>query len=604
MAFSTLFLQNNDLVSIASETFKPLRSLAVLRLDGNLLTSTPMWELINPTSKLVALFLAENMWTCDCQFVQPFKNFLQMSRDRIPDKSGIQCITEDFVKKSLVSSTDGQLSTPVCGRQPSPRTDVTDLTTDGAGSFLLKKEMIPVLISAVCVALVLFIGFLAVCVYKAKIKNWLYNKSSEIYESRSSSSSIVSASENTNSATIHNNKLFDVYVSYSIRDAEFVDHSLAPTLEHGPTAYRLCLHQRDFPPSASIYDTVSVASESSSKILLVLSKSYIEHEWPQVKLPLRNTTVTSGKMVILMLEDIPKDMVDSELQKYLKSCAVVKWGSSGYLNKLRFFLPEPAFLTFQRSVTLRTQIAHQSPMVCSTGGSSSSTASSIAACKLSFQQQAQQQQLAQQQQQQLPLSDQSAWAYTVESNPIDSVQNPDAARLYQLHRQLRANQMQMQQMQPGSIYSHHTYQSIPEGHIYHTLEPENGKSVYINKNLELILKAGGGPGNPSNGDRDKRVEPEAIAEDDEEVEEEEEQGDDEKGVEEEVQAINQGRQMSPRAPPVPEHAPSSNSSDKVAPSSEHVRKQDSCHHSHSKSTLSEQQLIPSSADCSTDEYIV
>jgi len=63
-----------------------------------------------------------------------------MSRDRIPDKSGIQCITEDFVKKSLVSSTDGQLSTPVCGRQPSPRTDVTDLTTDGAAASSSRKK--------------------------------------------------------------------------------------------------------------------------------------------------------------------------------------------------------------------------------------------------------------------------------------------------------------------------------------------------------------------------------------------------------------------------------------------------------------------------------
>ena len=43
-----------------------------------------------------------------------------------------------------------------------------------------------------------------------------------------------------------------------------------------------------------------------------------------------------------------------ELKQYLKQCAFVRWGSAGFLNKLRFFLPEPAFLTFQRNVTLRT----------------------------------------------------------------------------------------------------------------------------------------------------------------------------------------------------------------------------------------------------------
>ena len=58
----------------------------------------------------------------------------------------------------------------------------------------------------------------------------------------------------------------------------------------------------------------------------------------------------------------------------------------------------------------------------------------------------------------------------------------------------------------ATLYSQHTYQSIPEAHIYHTLDPMvasaaseaavlNNSSakppvgaVYINKNLELILK--------------------------------------------------------------------------------------------------------------------
>ena len=79
-------------------------------------------------------------------------------------------------------------------------------------------------------------------------------------------------------------KLFDLYVSYAKTDADFVDHNLAPTLEHGPRAtYRLCLHHRDFPQDSSIYDTVSLASESSAKILIVLSKAYLTEEWCAVR---------------------------------------------------------------------------------------------------------------------------------------------------------------------------------------------------------------------------------------------------------------------------------------------------------------------------------
>ena len=56
------------------------------------------------------------------------------------------------------------------------------------------------------------------------------------------------------------------------KDFDFVDSTLAPTLERGATSYKLCLHQRDFPPNASLYDTVAVATESSCRVLVVLSK--------------------------------------------------------------------------------------------------------------------------------------------------------------------------------------------------------------------------------------------------------------------------------------------------------------------------------------------
>ena len=51
-----------------------------------------------------------------------------------------------------------------------------------------------------------------------------------------------------------------------------MDTTIAPTLEHGATSYKLCLHQRDFPANATVYDTVTVAAESSARVLIILSK--------------------------------------------------------------------------------------------------------------------------------------------------------------------------------------------------------------------------------------------------------------------------------------------------------------------------------------------
>merc|ERR1719323_2530794 len=61
---SELYLQGNKLIHIAEEVFRPLKSLAILRIDNNLLKTFPIWELaINPL--LVGVHIANNMWTCD-----------------------------------------------------------------------------------------------------------------------------------------------------------------------------------------------------------------------------------------------------------------------------------------------------------------------------------------------------------------------------------------------------------------------------------------------------------------------------------------------------------------------------------------------------------
>ena len=108
------------------------------------------------------------------------------------------------------------------------------------------------------------------------------------------------------------------------------------------------------------------------------------------------------------------------------------------------------------------------------------------------------------------------------------------------------------------------------------------------------MKASGNakPGGSSPGQEARKEAVEAIAEDNEEVEEVEEE------EEAEVRAINEASQRSEEAG----QTQTTKSEPEVRNTQQKPEK--SCHHTHSKSTLSEQQLIPSSADCSTDEYIV
>lgn len=340
-----LRLDHCGLVSINANAFEPLLSLEVLRLDGNLLTSFPVWQL-----NLQMLTLAQNLWSCECDFIAPFNAFLQHNMDKVIDYEDVQCVSENAMTLS---------SRPLC-----QETSKVELEEKSAAHN--NPELVAILIPTIVVSIaVITLGVLAVFVYKKTINKWLYAKSSEVYESRYNSTCSYNASNGTEAP-----RLFDLYISYAKTDAEFVDQNLAPTLEHGPrsASYRLCLHHRDFPPASghqeeSVYDTVSLATESSAKILIVLSKAYLATEWPLVKSAildsLKKNEHEPDRLIILCIEDISDSeliLCAPELLKFYHNS--IKWGSSGFISRLRFFLPEPVHATFQRTVTLRS-MQHQ-----------------------------------------------------------------------------------------------------------------------------------------------------------------------------------------------------------------------------------------------------
>merc|ERR1712012_679078 len=151
-------------------------------------------------------------------------------------------------------------------------------------------------------------------------------------------------------------KLFDGFISYSVEDRDLVEQSFAPNLEHGATSYRLCLHQRDFPPTTPVFDTVSVAVESSARALVVLSRPYLSSQWSQIRAPfISSIMANNSKVVFIQLEEVGEADVNQfpDLKHLMDDSPLVKWGDPGFWNKLRYFLPEPVYLTFHRNVTMR-----------------------------------------------------------------------------------------------------------------------------------------------------------------------------------------------------------------------------------------------------------
>ena len=252
--------------------------------------------------------------------------------------------------------------------------------------------------------------------------------------------------------------------SYSVADRDFVEQRFAPNLEHGNTSYRLCLHQRDFPATTPVYDTVSVAVESSARALVVLSRAYLSLEWTQIRAPFISSIMNNNtKVVFVQLEDVGQEEVAvyPDFKHLLEDSPVVKWGDPGFWNKLRYFLPEPVYLTFHRNVTMRGTLQSANLYQSVLGPA-----------------------------EQLPAT------CTVECHTLAPPSGPGAG-------QGGGGAKCEHYTGGGTVYSlDHTYHSIDNNHIYHTLDPGAGSShnlylqfqhpapahnrVYINSNMDLV----------------------------------------------------------------------------------------------------------------------
>ena len=372
-----LYLQNNFLTSIAAQTFAGLRDLTVLRLDGNLLTSFPVWQLNNPL--LSHLYLGRNSWTCECEYVRPFLQFRQKFAGKIVDltESSVKCVTTAGAEALSVMSTVACTTSGVL--QPSTTTSGGGTTVSTTGSI---TDYTPILVSVLLVVLILVIGYLLTFTFRKTIRSWFVGGVSKTR--RSAAGTAVSgmsaiagtatgdrACSDNNAGSVYstsNDKLFDVFISYAPEDGDLVEGSLAVNLEHGATSYRLCLHQRDFPPTTPLADTVSVAVETSTRAVIVLSRAYLATQWVNIRPSFMKAIKDNNtKVVFIQVEQqldadhAVDDLLSAapELRNLREDSPCVHWQDPNFWSKLRYFLPEPVYLTFHRSVTMRGTLQQQ-----------------------------------------------------------------------------------------------------------------------------------------------------------------------------------------------------------------------------------------------------
>lgn len=309
-----LYLQNNRISYIGNRTFGDLRKLEVLRLDNNKLIYFEIWQLtLNPY--LVEITLADNMWSCECNYLHRFRNYLQTNTEKIIDSSRIACIYNNLT--SILKDKNGSKCTLKDGVSTIVRTQDID-------------NLLPLLLVATCAFVTFFVLILSMFCYRNELKIWAHThclpilcyKSTDFIED------------------YDKDRLYDAYIAYSLQDEHFVNQILANTLEND-VGYRMCLHYRDFNSSTYIADTIIEAVESSKRVILVLSRNFLYNEWSrfEVKSAIHEVLKRRRKLIFILYGNLPRRDLDTDMRMYLRSNTCIEWDDKKFWQKLRLAMP-------------------------------------------------------------------------------------------------------------------------------------------------------------------------------------------------------------------------------------------------------------------------
>ena len=315
-----LYLQNNRITSIHNNTFKALKSLEVLFLQGNTIVDFPVWQMaLNPY--LVSLRLAQNLWSCDCQYVQRFRGWLRVHAAKVPDLPELACTSNEA--EGVASLVLGDFDAAPC----------TESSSTAVAKGIVQEQEVrdytPLMIATLASFTLILLLALGLFLFRHSLRVWIHSKYGvRVFESLE--------------CKLESGKLFDAYISYSPGDDVFVRQVLAHDLEVG-SKYRVCLHHRDLPNNTVVSDTVVRAGEAAQRTIVVLSPNFLKTEWARYDFKsglLQAVNQGSKKVIFVLVGSLDSCQLDPNLRLLLKNNIVLQWGDSLFWEKMRYSLPD------------------------------------------------------------------------------------------------------------------------------------------------------------------------------------------------------------------------------------------------------------------------
>ncbi|KAH1029320.1 hypothetical protein HUJ05_002579 [Dendroctonus ponderosae] len=312
-----LYLQNNYIDRIGNRSFEPLVSLKILRLDGNKLTVFPVWQ-FSWNRDLTEIMLANNPWSCRCKFLQELTKWVADNAVKVLDSGSLLCSIPDT---KPAQNRELDFNSTVC-KDYYAGSSVIDS--------MLVSDYWPMVVVTLCVVILMLLVVVLWFIFRDPVRVWLYSR----YGVR-----LCNFRDSGSKQFDDGDKLYDAFVCYSPKDEEWVVHSLAAELE---PKYQLCLHYRNMPNSSYSQHAVPEAAEASRRLIMVLTRNFLETEWARYELRQAFHEALKGRVYkLVIVEDGPfnEALLDPDLRLYLKTAERVRWGERRFWERLKYALP-------------------------------------------------------------------------------------------------------------------------------------------------------------------------------------------------------------------------------------------------------------------------
>ncbi|XP_070557403.1 toll-like receptor Tollo [Ptychodera flava] len=130
---------------------------------------------------------------------------------------------------------------------------------------------------------------------------------------------------------------YDIFISHSRKDENWVLNVLRPTLENPPYNYKLCLDFRDFIVGSCISENIIDAINESRKTAFVVTKDFIESEWCYFELEMVRQKMFEEHRdiaILILKEDVPANKMPGLLQYLMRRGNHIEWSDNRQGQKL------------------------------------------------------------------------------------------------------------------------------------------------------------------------------------------------------------------------------------------------------------------------------